>query len=288
MAGSAPVARRWVLVEHPGPWARQALDTPPFAGALGRRVDEALLRHHARLVLIRRPGRQEYAGEARQWFVVDTATGDAITGTWTVERDLDEVLTALGEVNGPFAEPCPDLILVCTHGIRDACCAIKGRPIAGTLSRAFEDAVWECSHLNGHRFAGTALLLPDGACYGRLDQADAVRVVTNHRAGRVEAAFLRGLTELGPAAQAAHAWGLAELAAASPDADRSVADIEIGTVGEEHLGLTRVEVVGLRPHGESVHVDVRREELAPAPLSCGKPAEAAAAYRVATLAAAVT
>lgn len=105
LAGTAPVARRWVLVEHAGPWAKQPLDTPPFAGALGQRLDLALTHHNARLLLIRRTGRQLEESEARLWRVVDTQTGDSITGTWLTERDLDEVITALADVNGPFAEP---------------------------------------------------------------------------------------------------------------------------------------------------------------------------------------
>jgi hypothetical protein len=55
------------------------------------------------------------------------------------------------------------MVLVCTHGVRDACCAIKGRPIAGAVAKALASSdveVLECSHLNGHRFAGTALTLP--------------------------------------------------------------------------------------------------------------------------------
>ena len=40
MLGSAPVARRWLLIEHPGPWARKHLDTPPFAGPVARAIEE--------------------------------------------------------------------------------------------------------------------------------------------------------------------------------------------------------------------------------------------------------
>jgi len=281
LAGTAPVARRWVLVEHAGPWAKQPLDTPPFAGALGQRLDLALTHHNARLLLIRRTGRQLEESEARLWRVVDTQTGDSITGTWLTERDLDEVITALADVNGPFAEPSPPMTLVCTHGIRDACCAIKGRPIAGMLSRDLDEEVWECSHLNGHRFAGTALLLPEGACYGRLDQADALRVVRAHRSGRTVVERLRGLTRLPAPAQAAHVWGLAELARREPTAARPMEAIEIGTVvegeGEGEFTCAVHGVDGLE--GVSL-VRVARQELPAAPLSCGKSPEPATSHVV--------
>ncbi|MBV9923283.1 MAG: hypothetical protein JOY78_20875 [Pseudonocardia sp.] len=52
------------------------------------------------------------------------------------------------------------LLLVCTHGRRDRCCALDGRALVRALVEAGEPDVWECSHLSGHRFAPTALVLP--------------------------------------------------------------------------------------------------------------------------------
>ena len=42
--------------------------------------------------------------------------------------------------------------------------------VTAALARVFPDEVWECTHLGGHRFAPTALVLPTGYSYGRLDQ----------------------------------------------------------------------------------------------------------------------
>lgn len=279
LPGTAPTARRWLLIEHPGPWARQALDTAPFAGPLAARIETALEHNLAKALLIRRIGRQPAEHEARLWRVVDIESGQSIAGSWRTVPDLDAAVTALSTVGGPFGEPCPDLVLVCTHGVRDACCAIKGRPVAGMLSKALEAEVWECSHLNGHRFASTALVLPSGACYGRLDQGNAVRVLTGAFGGAVDPSRLRGLTHLAPAAQAAHVWGLGELRARRPDAPRSVDAVEIGTLSEEITdGPSTIEVLGVT--ADSAWVEVSREELPPSPLSCGKPAEVAIAHRV--------
>ena len=61
-------------------------------------------------------------------------------------------------------------LLVCTHAKRDRCCAIKGRPIAQDLVRAFPDTpIWECSHTKGHRFAPSMMLFPWAYFYGRLN-----------------------------------------------------------------------------------------------------------------------
>ena len=75
------------------------------------------------------------------------------------------------------------LILVCAHGVHDACCAIRGRPVAAALAEHFPGQVWECSHVGGDRFAPNVVLLPDGFYYGNLDPESAVRAVRQHLAG---------------------------------------------------------------------------------------------------------
>lgn len=279
LAGTAPTARRWVLIEHSGPWARKPLDTPPLSGHFAAKLEAAMADHSARVLLIRRTGRQPAESEARLWRVVDVVTGHAVSGMWNTERDLEAIIPALPAVSGPLADPVDPMILVCTHGVRDACCAIKGRPIAGMLARAFGDEVWECSHLNGHRFAGTALVLPDGTCYGRLDQTDAVRILTAHRAGRIDATHLRGVTALEPAEQAAQAWALAHLTATDPDASRTVDTVTIGSAEETSPDHWTIGIVGAGDAAPDT-VEVMRQENPPSPLSCGKGPDSSVSFTV--------
>lgn len=73
----------------------------------------------------------------------------------------------------PVARP---LVLVCTHGIRDRCCALFGGELVlalGAAPRAAEVEVREATHLGGDRFAPTVLLLPSGRMYGHLAPTDA-------------------------------------------------------------------------------------------------------------------
>lgn len=72
------------------------------------------------------------------------------------------------------------LVLVCTHGVRDRCCARFG----GALVRALRDAargcaveVREASHLGGDRFAPVVLVLPSGHMYGHVLPEEAPRLV---------------------------------------------------------------------------------------------------------------
>lgn len=65
-------------------------------------------------------------------------------------------------------------ILVCTHGMRDRCCARFGQPLFREARHLSEQGqlpdtrIWQASHIGGHRFAPTAITLPDGRYYGHL------------------------------------------------------------------------------------------------------------------------
>ena len=84
------------------------------------------------------------------------------------------------------------MLLVCTHGRRDRCCAVDGRALARAVAATGESDVWESTHLGGHRFAPTALVLPTGYLYGRLDVAGAVAAHKAAAVGEVEPGLCRG------------------------------------------------------------------------------------------------
>ena len=177
-AGSAPVASRWLLLEHSGPWAKQALDTPPLLGPVGAAVERICASFGGKALLVRRPGRRGADDELRSWYAVDTVRGTWVRGSWRKTEDLLHAAHALGVPLSDSDEDADPMVLVCTHGTRDACCAVRGRPIVATLARALPDETWECTHLGGHRFSGTLLSLPDGTCLGRLDPDTSVSAVT--------------------------------------------------------------------------------------------------------------
>ncbi len=122
------------------------------------------------------------------------------------------------------------LFAVCTNGARDRCCALKGRDLAAELHHVLDgaqpgpgvggpnqmdpdddSAVVEISHLGGHRFAPTMLVLPWGYAYGRLDVDTALEICFAAQDGLVHPAGLRGRADLPPAAQVADAIWRAEL-----------------------------------------------------------------------------
>ena len=61
----------------------------------------------------------------------------------------------------PLGHP---LLLVCTHGIRDRCCARYGQELCRNLHGLAPDGwVWQASHVGGDRFAGNLVVLPEGS-----------------------------------------------------------------------------------------------------------------------------
>lgn len=201
VAATAATARTWLLVEQPGPWGASALTASRLDAAVGR-----ALRHRAdaagvRLGLIRRPGHHasdDRAAPQRRVFAAHTVPGASWLRRHQVS-DPAELLEldfgALGRgVHGGLGTPYDGepLALVCTNGKRDRCCALLGRPLAGELAAAGAGEVWETTHLGGHRFAPTMLVLPYGYAYGRVDARSAKEIIAAAREGRMVPADCRG------------------------------------------------------------------------------------------------
>src|SRR3954468_11281706 len=74
--GAAPVAtaslaQRWVLIEQPGPWGRDALEQSRFDPEVAPLLARRSRRENVRLLLIRRPG-DRLTDSGRRWAYVDS------------------------------------------------------------------------------------------------------------------------------------------------------------------------------------------------------------------------
>ncbi|MGQ0577227.1 MAG: sucrase ferredoxin [Pseudonocardia sp.] len=326
LAGTAPVADRWLCVEQPGAWPQEVTDHPdPAIRELAGRTAAA----GWRLLLIRRPGRRAGpatadprpgGSDAGWWdagrsdacrtdatgrpatggssppvrvFLADTAPGRPRVTTLTLPP------AALAGLDLPApADQLPGtqvdvpLLLVCTHGRRDRCCALDGRALVAAVTAGCPEIaphVWESSHLGGHRFAPTALVLPTGYLYGRLDPATALEVHKAARHGEMEPSLCRGRSTWSPEGQ------VAELAVRRVTGLRDAAALRVepgagedrgeggGRHGDEDGGQHSGEGGGrhgddLDRHGDTIvrAVDGRRwavrvdhEPVQPRPTSCG-------------------
>jgi hypothetical protein len=188
---TASFGRHWLLLEVAGAWGPSAFrDSPLLDPVLGARIERRAAADGFRLVAIRRPGRARQDGGVRwRWARIDSTPGTESIA-WGEAAGPADYLTA------PFGEPGTRseniIVAVCAHGRHDQCCATRGRSVAALLRQDDPEAVWECSHIGGDRFAATMLLLPHGINYGWTDTLGPQHMVDEYRAGRVVLAGLRG------------------------------------------------------------------------------------------------
>ena len=124
--------------------------------------------------------------------------------------DLDFELVRRRYATGTRPAGHGPLVLVCTNGRRDLCCAEVGRDRVNTLApRSSGDALWESSHLGGHRFAPTGAPALSGVVLGRADASDVLEALD----GRLPLHRYRGRSSLAAGQQAAEAYVLAAIGA---------------------------------------------------------------------------
>ncbi|MBA2529698.1 MAG: sucrase ferredoxin [Euzebyales bacterium] len=192
--GTASTIPRWILVEQPGPWGPDAVADSRLATDAGSRLRARARDVGARLLLIRRHGRS--APSERICLVASTT----LAGCWVerlVVRDPRELLdvdwsplAAHRSVGGaPVLDP---VLLVCTNGRHDPCCAEFGRPLAAVLAPIYPEQLWESSHFGGDRFAGNLVCLPHGLYFGRVGPLEGPRVAGSYQRGTIELEHFRG------------------------------------------------------------------------------------------------
>jgi hypothetical protein len=152
----------------------------------------------SRVLFVRRPGR---ARERFLVFAVKAGEREAVAR----RIELDD-LAGLAETDPATAGTPVDgpLVLVCGHGTRDACCALRGNALFAALRpRLPAESLWLSSHQGGHRFAANALVLPAGIQLGRLAPDGAAGVVEDALSGVIALDHYRGRTAYTAREQAA-------------------------------------------------------------------------------------
>jgi hypothetical protein len=213
--GTAPPAVFWVALEQNGPWGARVATQSRLEPKLGARLDRACQDMGGRLILIRRPGshsdlrqgpgqkgpnRRIYLAGAlreRPWLLQadldDPARLAQLPMEYLARGDIDTVRDALPELE---ASPGP-VLMICANSRRDLCCSLRGRPVATASAAQRPGQVWECSHIGGHRFAPTGVVLPYGQTYGHLSSQAAVAVVDAAARGEVPDELLGGMYDRG-------------------------------------------------------------------------------------------
>jgi hypothetical protein len=196
LAATASRIDNWILVEYRGLWNRDLL-----AGSI---LSERLKEHfraqlaalpRSRLLFVRRPDRRDHPRHALffgstperggRFHALEFDTHDDL-----VALDFAACLAGADSAGVPVDHP---LLVVCTHGKRDRCCAKFGRPLYDAVcEQAESDWVWQSTHVGGDRFAGNLVCLPTGLYFGRVEPGDVWSLLDELLAGRIALERYRG------------------------------------------------------------------------------------------------
>lgn len=184
-------------------------------------------------------------------------------------------LAAVQALAGYEARLVTPVALVCTQGSHDVCCGSEGARFAAEADSIDDLVVYRVSHTGGHRFAPTAMTLPDGRMWADLD-LDLLRQILSKTGNPSELVqYCRGWwgASTGPAQMAERAlfstvgWDL-------EDRNRTV------EVGEQLDGTTTCVI---EAGAQSWSVEVEAGRTVPT-VACrqpgGLPAKSAIEYRV--------
>lgn len=283
--GSAGSYHGIVLAEIPLPWPRDIAEHPAVtraAGALeaagmrlqGLMPDEGGDPSRRCLMAFTRPSGAFDRFHERSWTVAGDLLGDAVAAiACSGGCDAGPAVPQPGVDADSHATGVGRHVLVCTHGGRDACCGTLGTRLALSLPELGTGVhIWRTSHTGGHRFAPTALLLPEGTMWAYLDVERLVGISDRTLDLDVAARLYRGCTGLdGPEVQAAEREALRSIGWSWLDHRRRGRVVE--STGARSLVRIDAEAPDGRPLRFAATVEVGR--VLPVP-DCGKPPEQAA------------
>lgn len=211
LIGSATPTTRFLLLESNEAWGEKALDESAIPEPVKKHIQSFVKSDPmVKALLIHRPRsdpskRLKFfmasADEQSQWLIeIKLQSYEAL-----LEIDFDTVFANPEKAGIPFRQE--PLLLVCTNGRRDLCCARLGVPVFNALAREEVESagleVWQCTHLGGHRFAANVIVLPYGLLYGRVNLDNALQLLKSTQKAEIFLPNLRGRMAYPPPAQAA-------------------------------------------------------------------------------------
>jgi hypothetical protein len=259
-AGTASSVRRWMLLQHDGPWGDRPMLDARLPSGVGARLDRVQHTLGIRVLLIRRPDRD--ATDAGTCFLISSGPREPrIERTFldapgdVLELDLEAASRGRSLGLEPYDGP---LFLVCTHGRHDPCCAERGRPVAEALSGSHPIETWESTHVGGDRFAANVIAFPHGWYFGRVEADAAASVAGAYAGGRIDLDHARGRSCYPIDVQSAELFLRRER----------------GLDGLDDIGVRRVErasaitTVAFETDADVLRVSVERGDAQPARLTC--------------------
>ncbi|MGL5064069.1 MAG: sucrase ferredoxin [Microcoleus sp.] len=196
--GSGSNYQTYILIESCMPWESEAFNSKQVPQNLRDLVEELEnTPQKIRFLLINSDTTK--CTEKRKVLIYDNKSQELFGGYEKHEFNADSIDKVAGIIKSYLAGKVPDCeienhptrdILICTHGSHDMCCARYGNPFYARAKTAISELglsgirLWKSSHFGGHRFAPTAIDLPDGRYYGNLDRPSFQSILT--RNGHIE------------------------------------------------------------------------------------------------------
>lgn len=214
--GSAGQYEGYLVVEWPLPWPTDVAETPELhdVAAAARRVrirlQAAVPAAYATTGLLRVSlYHRDRSASAPPGFAGLVGSSSEIPPEEVAETALGLLATLEGAPRAAELRPnAGRVVLVCTHGRRDRCCGSLGTTLVAALDdrpALLGDGVQlaRTSHTGGHRFAPTALILPDATAWAYLDAPLLGAIVAGTADPVLAAGHYRGCALVGePALQA--------------------------------------------------------------------------------------
>lgn len=197
--GSGSNYQTYVLIECCLPWESEAFNSREVPQNLRDLIEEVeRSKQKIRFLLVNNDSSK--GAHNRKVLIYDNKNLELFGGYEKHEFNADSLYKVASIVKSYLAGEVPDCeiienqvtrdILICTHGSHDMCCARYGNPFYAQAKTAISELelsgvrLWKSSHFGGHRFAPTAIDLPDGRYYGNLDRPSFQSILT--RSGDIE------------------------------------------------------------------------------------------------------
>lgn len=213
MSGTAEHKKIYLVIEQPGTWGQDALIESSLPEGFGKALKEQINFPEVGIFLARRTDlvqQERRTTNRRRLWLAHTAPGgirmrsgslDNITDVlrWDWPAIIRGELPALGRRS---ADP---VLFMCTNGKKDQCCAVHTRKIVDELRPNAEltGQIYEASHIGGHRFAPTGILLPFGIMVGRMNTDSTQDLLNDAWGGNIKPEYMRGRNAFPPFAQIA-------------------------------------------------------------------------------------
>lgn len=209
MFATGSLVRGWLLIEVRGAWGADAVHSSSLGEVVPSDWKDDLKARGLRVVCVRSHLRTDAKG-VRLFTCTARRPGERPGHIWWRDvRSLADVVGAVATLRagedpgGDWQQVAQPMLLVCTNGRHDACCADYGRPLVRAIRASrWANQVWECSHVGGDRFAANLVVLPRSLYFGRVTPADAIPVLAALEAGSIDLTHFRGRTSYTLAEQA--------------------------------------------------------------------------------------